>query len=129
MARASLEDTESKLRRAGADRVISPYRESGHEMARLALHPNVFGSMDVTDEYRLEEIAVAPGSAAAGGSLEEVRGSVLIVGVRRADGVFEPQPPPDAVLREGDVVMAMGTGRRSRASRTPWPRALRRLRG
>jgi voltage-gated potassium channel len=110
VARASLEDTESKLRRAGADRVISPYRESGHEMARLALHPNVFGSMDVTDEYRLEEIAVAPGSTAAGGSLEEVRGSVLIVGVRRADGGFEPQPPPDAVLREGDVVMAMGTG-------------------
>ena len=33
-----LEDTEKKLKRAGADRVISPYKASGTEMARLALH-------------------------------------------------------------------------------------------
>lgn len=108
IARASLEDAESRLRRAGADRVISPYRESGHEMARLALHPNVFGALTVTEEYRLEEIAVAPGSPAAGRTVEEVRGGVLIVGVRRADGTFEPQPPPDSPLQVGDVVMAMG---------------------
>lgn len=109
VARASLEDAESKLRRAGADRVISPYRESGHEMARLALHPNVFGALDLTDEYRLEEIAVSAGCAAAGCSVDEVRGGVLIVGIRRSDGRFEPEPPPDAVLGVGDVIMAMGT--------------------
>jgi voltage-gated potassium channel len=37
VARASVEDTERKLRRAGADRVVSPYKESGSEMVRLAL--------------------------------------------------------------------------------------------
>ena len=62
VARASQEEAESKLRRAGADRVISPYKSSGTEMARLALHPNVSGTMDVAAEYRLEEIAVQPGS-------------------------------------------------------------------
>jgi voltage-gated potassium channel len=37
VARASDEDSERKLRRAGADRVVSPYKESGSEMVRLAL--------------------------------------------------------------------------------------------
>ncbi|HEY1687720.1 MAG TPA: NAD(P)-binding protein [Solirubrobacteraceae bacterium] len=37
VARAAVEDTEKKLLRAGADRVVSPYKASGAEMARLAL--------------------------------------------------------------------------------------------
>lgn len=37
VARAAIEDTEKKLKRAGANRVISPYKSSGAEMARLAL--------------------------------------------------------------------------------------------
>jgi voltage-gated potassium channel len=109
VARASHEDSERKLRRAGADRVISPYKSSGHEMARLALHPNVFGALEVTEEYRLEEIAVSEGCAASGLTVDEVRGAALIVGLRRADGSFHPQPPPEARLAVGDVVMAMGT--------------------
>ncbi|MEA2144436.1 MAG: voltage-gated potassium channel [Solirubrobacteraceae bacterium] len=109
VARASHEDSERKLRRAGADRVISPYKSSGHEMARLALHPNVFGAREVADEYRLEEVEVSPGSPGEASTVDEVRGAALIVGVRRVDGTFHPQPPPDARLRAGDVVMAMGT--------------------
>jgi len=37
VARAAVEDTERKLRHAGADRVVSPYKESGSEMVRLAV--------------------------------------------------------------------------------------------
>ena len=44
IARASAEDAERKLQRAGADRVISPYKTSGSEMARVALHPQVGGA-------------------------------------------------------------------------------------
>src|SRR5215210_2595015 len=39
VARASEESVEAKLLRAGATRVISPYKTSGSEMARLALNP------------------------------------------------------------------------------------------
>ncbi len=39
IARASAEDAERKLIRAGADEVISPYKMTGTEMARLALDP------------------------------------------------------------------------------------------
>jgi len=37
VARASEEDSERKMLRAGADRVVSPYKQSGSEMVRLAL--------------------------------------------------------------------------------------------
>ena len=111
VARASLEESESKLRRAGADRVVSPYKSSGTEMARLALHPNVTGALDVAAAYRLEEIAVTPGCVGAGQAVGDVRGGAFIVGLRRADGSFDPQPAAETVLREGDVVMAIGTPR------------------
>jgi len=107
VARASEEDSEKKLRRAGADRVISPYKTSGAEMARLALHPQVSGVVDVTGEYRLEEIEVVAGCAAEGQRMDVVRGEAVVVGLRR-DGVFVPRPPSDTVLQQGDVLVAMG---------------------
>lgn len=110
VARASVDGSEAKLRRAGADRVISPYKSSGHEMARLALHPQVSGSFEYAEEYRVEEIEIAAGAEGVGMALADVRGGAIVAAIRR-DGRFEPQPPPDTVLRAGDVVVAMGTPR------------------
>ena len=42
VARASEEDSERKMLRAGADRVVSPYKQSGSEMVRLALGADAF---------------------------------------------------------------------------------------
>src|SRR3954453_3157933 len=111
VARASQEESESKLRRAGADRVVSPYKTSGTEMARLALHPNVTGAMEVAASYRLEEITVDPRSPGAGKPLADVRGGAFGVAGRRAAGEFLPQPAAELVLGGGDVVMAIGTPR------------------
>jgi len=108
VARAALEDTEKKLRRAGADRVISPYRASGTEMARLALHPQLSGIVDVDIEYRLEEISVGEDSDAVDRTVEDIRGGAMIVGLRRG-AHFQPQPPIETRLRPGDVIVAMGT--------------------
>ena len=111
IARASAEDSEKKLLRAGADRVISPYKASGHEMARLALHPNVSGAVDLAPEYRMEEIEVTEGSAGSGSSIGDIRGGAVIVALRRPDGHFVAQPPPETTLGDGDVLVAMGTER------------------
>jgi voltage-gated potassium channel len=109
IARAAAEDSEKKLKRAGADRVISPYKSSGTEMARLALHPQVSGMQQVNTEYRMEEIEVGAGCTGVGRTIGEVRGGAFIVGVRHADGSFQPMPAADTMLGEGDVVMALGT--------------------
>jgi voltage-gated potassium channel len=109
VARAATEDSEPKLRRAGADRVVSPYKTSGSEMARLALHPQVSGVVAVAPQYRMEEIEVSNGCAGDGAAIADIRGSAIFVALRRADGTFQPQPALETELRGGDVVVAMGT--------------------
>ena len=111
VARASVEDSEKKLKRAGADRVISPYKASGTEMARLALHPQVAGMVDVDTDYRMEEIVVSAGCEGESKTIGDIRGGSLIVGLRRGGGGFEPQPPAETILKAGDVLMALGTPR------------------
>lgn len=111
VARASVEDSESKLRRAGADRIVSPYKTSGSEMTRLTLQPQVTGVVEVAPEYRMEEIEVTVGCEAAGKTLEDVRGPSTIVALRHSDGTVEPEPAPHTVLHNGDVLVAMGETR------------------
>ena len=107
IARASAEDSEKKLLRAGADRVISPYKTSGAAMARVALHPQVGGAVEVAD-YRMEEIEVPAACAGVGRTVEQVRDATVIVALRHADGRLVPQPPPDAVISAGDMLIALG---------------------
>jgi voltage-gated potassium channel len=107
VARASAEDSEKKLLRAGADRVISPYKTSGSEMARIALHPQVGGALQLAD-LRMEEIDVPPTCEGAGKTVAEVRGSSVVVALRRREGDLEAQPSPDAVINPGDMLIAIG---------------------
>ncbi len=115
IARASAEESEKKLLRAGADRVISPYKTSGSEMARLALHPQVGGTVQVADS-RVEEIEVGADCSGAGKTIDEVRGESLILALRRDGGELEAQPAPQTVVEPGDILVAIGS-----------PRALERL--
>lgn len=108
VARAGRDDAEDKLRRAGADRVISPYKASGSDMARLALHPQVADVHDVTPEYRMEEIEVPESCPGAGRALADVRGATIVAALRRRGERLVPQPPGDIVLEPGDVLIAMG---------------------
>jgi voltage-gated potassium channel len=117
IARASAEDSEKKLLRAGADRVISPYKTSGSEMARVALHPQVARAVESGD-YRMEEIEVTPMCEGVGQTIEQVSGASVIVALRRPDGRLEPQPAPHTVIQAGDKLVALGT-----------PDALERLEG
>jgi voltage-gated potassium channel len=107
IARASAEDSEKKLMRAGADRVISPYKTSGSMMARIALHPQVGSAVEGAD-FRIEEIEVSPSCEGVGRTIQDVRGESVIVALRRADGRLQPQPEPSSVLEAGDVLVALG---------------------
>src|SRR5580704_16320068 len=107
VARASAEDSEKKMLRAGADRVISPYKTSGAEMARVALRPQVGGAFQVAD-YRMEEIDVSPICEGVGKTIAEVGGPALIVAVRHPNGDLETSPPPQTVFEAGDLIIAMG---------------------
>ena len=108
IARASREDSEKKLLRAGADRVISPYKTSGSEMARTAIHPQVAGALQFAD-LRMEEIEVPPGCEGAGKPIAEVRGQAIVAALRRLGGAVEATPSPESVVNEGDMLFAVGS--------------------
>jgi voltage-gated potassium channel len=77
-------------------------------MARLALHPQVAGVVDVAPEYRMEEIEVTPGCPGAGRPLADLAGSAIIAAVRESNGTLVPQPAGETVVQPGDVVIAIG---------------------
>ena len=108
IARASAEDSEKKLLRAGADRIISPYKTSGAAMARVALHPQVGGAVQLAD-YRVEEIEVPGSCRAVGQRIADVRGLSAILAVRGVDGVLDVAPAVDRVIAPGDMLVAVGT--------------------
>jgi voltage-gated potassium channel len=118
VARARVESSEAKLTQAGADRVVNPQGIGGARMAAFVLQPHVAEFLDVVMhdgslEFRLEEIAVPPGSPLAGKSLREahIRDSTgaLILALRESGGEFTTNPPPETVLSAGQILISIGT--------------------
>ena len=67
--RASQEQAGDKLRRAGADTVLTPYTYIGHRLAQSLLRPHVATFLDVASAFgqadldlEIEQLPVAPGS-------------------------------------------------------------------
>ena len=118
VARASEEDVAEKLRRAGADRIVQPYSTAGKEMATLVLRPQVAAFLEVVSvtggaDLQYEEIIVTKASGQAGRSIRDLRirheTGAVIVALRKHDGTFDTTPDPDAVLDDGDVMIAAGS--------------------
>ncbi len=118
VARATNSEAERKLRRAGADRVISPWQAGGHRMAVALLKPAVHDFIDLLlhpeSEHGTElgQIVIEPGSALADRSVAEVdlRRSlaVTMLGIRLPDGEITLNPSPQRVLRPGEVLICIG---------------------
>jgi voltage-gated potassium channel len=119
VARASSEDTASKLKRAGADRVVSPYGIGGRQMAVLMLKPLVSDYLDVVTgdgalEFRVEELRLTAKCCAVGRSIKELSvrktTGATILAVRGGEtGAFDTNPSPETILDSGDTVIAIGT--------------------
>jgi voltage-gated potassium channel len=118
VARVRSEANESKMLRAGANRVVNPQRIGGARMAAFVSQPHVAEFLDVVMhdgslEFRLGEIAVGASSPAVGQSLRDAhlrdQTGALVLAIRTADGSFVTNPPPTTVLESGHVLIAVGT--------------------
>lgn len=115
VARADNDDAVPKLRRAGANQVVSPYAMGGRQMAQLAVRPSAVDFVETllrgTDgELLLEDIRVADGGVVAGisiASLQREHPKVMLMAVQRDRRSHLP-PPPDLRLQPGDVIAAAG---------------------
>lgn len=118
VARARDTESEPKLIRAGADRVINPQAIGGTRVAAMLMQPHVSEFLDVVThgdeiEFRLAEVSVHHGSSLTGCSLRAARlreeTGALVLAIRRADNQFQTNPGPDTVMSGGDVLIAIGT--------------------
>ena len=117
VGRAETEDAVQKLKRAGADRVVSPYQIGAVQIAQTALRPAVVDFVELATssenlELAIEEIPVAPSSVLANQSILEAnlrqRYGVIVVGIQRQDRSMEFNPEPDTPIRAGDKLVVLG---------------------
>ncbi len=116
VARAEDPAADEKLRRAGANRVVSPYLIGGQRMAQAVLRPTVLEFIDLATRadrswLQIEEIEVAPGSALAGKTLENCRlreQQINVIAIRGPGGEISATPSAKSVIEPGSILIVLG---------------------
>ena len=116
IARASEEDAEKHLLKAGADSVVSPYLFAGQRIAQSFLRPHVVSFLDTATTHlgmdlEIGEIQVRANSEFAGKTvgnsrIRQERG-VIILAIKRERGM-RFNPSPEDTIEPGDFLIAMG---------------------
>ena len=119
-ARASDDQAEEKLRRAGATTVLTPYTFIGHRLAQSMLRPHVLSFLDVASafsgrgdlEIETEQLQIPKESPVCNRTLEEVRlrqtYGLIVLALKKADGGMLFNPEGNTRVEAGDVLIAMG---------------------
>ncbi len=115
IARANRRDAESKLRLAGASRIISPYQIGGRRMASLAARPTAVEFVDTVlfannSQLVLEDFTIPAGSSWAGrpiSTLAPEGGDVIILALKRS-GTMHFRPSLETPLSVSDEIVAAG---------------------
>ena len=117
VTRASEEDAEAKLRRAGADIVFSPYAMAGHRLAQALIRPHVAELLDLAPgtaglDVAMEQLQVSSESEFAGHPLRDLTArhelGVLVLALRNSEGKLLFNPPPASTISGGDFLIVMG---------------------
>jgi len=119
-ARASDEQAEEKLKRAGATTVLTPYTFIGHRLAQSMLRPHVLSFLDVASafseggglEIETEQLHVSKESSLCNKTLEEARVrqtyGLIILALKKATGGMLFNPEGATRVENGDVLIAIG---------------------
>lgn len=117
VTRASEEEAGEKLRRAGADTVLTPYTMAGHQLADALLRPHVvqfldFAKGDIGPKVTMEQVRVAQKPEFAkmrlGKLLESRKPDVIVLAVRKQSGEIVFNPPAEFEISAGDYLIVMG---------------------
>ena len=117
VARIDAEESEAKLKRAGADRTMSPYGIGGRRLAMMTLKPLVVDFIDTTmdrqgHEFTLEDVNIMKGSSMDGISVKEslrrINGAYILA-IKKKNGHLIANPPTETILEAGDELVLMGT--------------------
>jgi voltage-gated potassium channel len=118
IARAADAQAELRLKRAGADAVVSPNRIGGMRMASEMVRPQVVTFLDEMlrgqdRALRIEEIPLAASCSMVGKALRDTNlrqeNDLLVLAIRdKSGGHYLYNPPPDEILEEGSTLIVLG---------------------
>jgi len=116
VARAAAEQAESKLIRAGANRVVAPTIIGGHRMAMALTKPAVGDFLDSVTanhlELGFEQLEVDAVSSLVHRKLSEtvIRSelNIVVVSIRRNNGEIIFNPSGETRIESGDMLIAIG---------------------
>ncbi len=117
IARAEQQSTEAKLKRAGADSVISPQTIGANKAVGLLQRPHVVDFADMADrgvDIEIAQYQIDANSPIAGKPLKDSnireRADVMVVAIKRPDGQQVFGPGPHEILQANDQLVVIGRG-------------------
>lgn len=117
IARAGEEAAAKKLRRAGANRAISPYKIGGMRLVMSIIKPAVMSFLEVAMDHKqfdieLEEVMLNEQSSYCGKMLvdTDIRKelNLIIIAIKKKDGQMVFNPGPYTIIESDDTLIAMG---------------------
>lgn len=118
LSRCSRKENQSKLIRAGANKVINPYISGGHRMAEILIKPQVEDSITVVSpkdskvNLTIDEISLTGVQKYNGVTIKEseIRNKfdVSIVGIMKSNGNSIINPSSDEVLNTDQTIILIG---------------------
>jgi len=117
LARSGEPGSDIKLKRAGANKVVSPYHIGGSCMAQAILRPNVVDFIEIATgrqhiDLQMEEISIPERSPFIGQNLKEAGlrrdTGVIIVGIKKGSGVMVFNPGSSSLLDARDTLIVLG---------------------
>lgn len=118
VARSIRAENEDKLKRAGANRVISPYILGGRRMAAAVIKPDIIDFLDLIvhdDKFNTEfaHIKVNSDSIGIGINLKDLglwqSCGVTVLAIQKPDNELIANPCPETILCENDELIIMGS--------------------
>lgn len=117
LAKALDDEAERKILQIGANKLVSPYKLSGHRIAQSLIRPTLVDFMDLIIRRQelalnMEEFVVRKGSPLRDKSMKEsaIRNiaNVIVVATKKPGKNIVFNPLADAILGLGDTLLVMG---------------------
>jgi voltage-gated potassium channel len=117
IARAEQPSTVKKLKHAGANHVVLPAAIGAHRIVSLVTNPAAVQFAELVTQrtslaIEMDELPIRESHALAGHSLRDAdikrRTGVIVVAIKRADGMLVFPPSGDEILAPGDSVVFLG---------------------
>jgi voltage-gated potassium channel len=117
LARSGEPGSDIKLKRAGANKVVSPYQIGGSRMAQAILRPNVVDFIEIATsrghiDLQMEEIFIPERSPFCGQNLLDAgfrrETGAIIVGIKKGSGKMVFNPDSASLIEARDTLIVLG---------------------